>query len=213
MMDACFSSDRASFLRAWLKEPLKVASVTPSTQSLGRLITSEIKGNTGFVLELGGGTGVFTRALMNRGVLEEHITVIERNPTFIAMLKERFPKAQILYIDASRAGRSDYPASRKFAATISGLPMLSMSPREIMATLTSSFRNMPIQGRFYQFTYGLRCPVPRPILDRLGLKAIRIGRTSWNFPPASVYRISQRNTGFMNSFRDDASLSPLPRPS
>jgi phospholipid N-methyltransferase len=45
---------------------------------------------------------------------------------------------------------------------------------------------------FYQFTYGPRCPVPRPILDRLGLKAVRIGGTVRNIPPASVYRITQR---------------------
>jgi phosphatidylethanolamine/phosphatidyl-N-methylethanolamine N-methyltransferase len=34
--------------------------------------------------------------------------------------------------------------------------------------------------------------VPRPILDRLGLKATRIGGTVRNLPPASVYRISRR---------------------
>ena len=46
-------------------------------------------------------------------------------------------------------------------------------------------------GAFYQFTYGPRCPVPRPILDRLGLKATRIGGTVRNIPPAGVYRISR----------------------
>jgi hypothetical protein len=34
--------------------------------------------------------------------------------------------------------------------------------------------------------------VPRPILDRLGLEAVRIGGTVRNLPPASVYRISRR---------------------
>jgi hypothetical protein len=33
--------------------------------------------------------------------------------------------------------------------------------------------------------------VPRPILDRLDLKAVRIGGTVRNLPPASVYRISR----------------------
>ena len=47
-------------------------------------------------------------------------------------------------------------------------------------------------GSFYQFTYGPRCPVPRPILDRLGLKATRVGGTIRNIPPASVYRITRR---------------------
>lgn len=44
-------------------------------------------------------------------------------------------------------------------------------------------------GSFYQFTYGPRCPIPRALLDRLGLKATRIGRALLNAPPAAVYRI------------------------
>ncbi len=35
-------------------------------------------------------------------------------------------------------------------------------------------------------------PVPRTILDRLGLKATRVGRALRNLPPASVYRITER---------------------
>jgi hypothetical protein len=34
--------------------------------------------------------------------------------------------------------------------------------------------------------------VPRPILDRLGLTATRIGGTFVNIPPAAVYRIAHR---------------------
>ncbi|TIT80529.1 MAG: phospholipid methyltransferase, partial [Mesorhizobium sp.] len=44
-------------------------------------------------------------------------------------------------------------------------------------------------GAFYQFTYGPRCPVARPILEGLGLSATHIGRTMLNVPPAAVYRI------------------------
>jgi phospholipid N-methyltransferase len=34
--------------------------------------------------------------------------------------------------------------------------------------------------------------VPRPLLDRLGLKATRTGRALLNVPPAVVYRIARR---------------------
>ncbi|MBR0710294.1 SAM-dependent methyltransferase, partial [Bradyrhizobium liaoningense] len=72
------------------------------------------------------------------------------------------------------------------------LPLLSMSPRKVIAILTGAFRHMQEGGTLYQFTYGPRCPVPRPILDRLGLKASLVGRTALNIPPASVYRIRRR---------------------
>ncbi|ARM10754.1 UNVERIFIED_ORG: phospholipid N-methyltransferase [Rhizobium esperanzae] len=67
-----------------------------------------------------------------------------------------------------------------------------MSPRKIASILAGVFTYMRPGGAVYQFTYGPRCPVPRPILDRLGLKAVRIGGTVRNLPPASVYRISRR---------------------
>jgi phospholipid N-methyltransferase len=47
-------------------------------------------------------------------------------------------------------------------------------------------------GAFYQFTYGMNCPVPRPLLDRLGLKAKLMDRAILNMPPAAVYRLTRR---------------------
>ncbi|MGH6861677.1 MAG: class I SAM-dependent methyltransferase [Phyllobacterium sp.] len=155
-------------------------------------MTSEIDRSVGGVLELGPGTGVFTRALLGRGIPENQLFLIEQNDGFIDTLKARFPDAAILMGDAARIGKV-LPAGREIGATISGLPLLSMPTRTVMAVLISSFAQMGERGKFYQFTYGPRCPVPRAVLDRLGLKAVMIGRTMHNMPPASVYRISRRS--------------------
>ncbi|ACB93698.1 hypothetical protein [Beijerinckia indica] len=61
-----------------------------------------------------------------------------------------------------------------------------------VAILAGSFWHLRTGGSFYQFTYGPRCPVPRPIPDRLGLKASFVGKTMQNVPPAAVYRIVHR---------------------
>jgi len=61
-----------------------------------------------------------------------------------------------------------------------------------MAILSGAFGHLRAGGAFYQFTYGPRCPVPRPILERLGLKASVVGKTLLNAPPATVYRIARR---------------------
>ena len=66
-----------------------------------------------------------------------------------------------------------------------------MPPEKIAAIVGGAFATMKPGGSFYQFTYGPRCPVPRLILDRLGLKATRVGGTVRNIPPAGVYRISR----------------------
>lgn len=191
MTSICAYSDSLHFFRSWLADPLRVASVTPSSRSLARLITREVGAAHGPVLELGPGTGVFTRALIERGVREEDLVLVECGPEFAAVLKARFPAATILPIDAARLceGR---PEASGIGAAVSGLPLLSMPPRKVMAILTGVFLHMRPGGSLYQFTYGPRCPIPRPLLDRLGLRARRVGGTVRNFPPASVYRISRR---------------------
>jgi phosphatidylethanolamine/phosphatidyl-N-methylethanolamine N-methyltransferase len=191
VISASPSSDRTNFLRAWLKNPLRIASITPSSRSLARLITCEIDQETGRVIELGPGTGVFTSLLLERGICEENLVLIEQHAEFAAMLRQRYPAASISTLDASRI-RHHPMSEEKFGAAISGLPLLSMPPRKIIAILVGIFRVMNEGGKFYQFTYGPRCPVPRRILDRLGLKAVCIGWTTHNIPPAAVYRISKR---------------------
>ena len=184
--------DSRRFFLSWLRDPMRVAAVAPSNESLARIMTSEIKADGSPVLELGPGTGVFTRALLARGVDEASLTLIEFGEEFIDALQSRFPRARVLQLDAAKLSRSGIFEGEPLGAVVSGLPLLSMSPRKIAAILAGSFGYLRSGGSFYQFTYGPRCPVPRQILDRLGLKATRVGGTLRNIPPASVYRIRRR---------------------
>jgi len=185
-------TDYVRFLRSWASAPARVSAIAPSSEALARLITSEISPADGPVLELGPGTGVFTRALLARGLKEEDLTLIECGPEFAQMLRDRFPQVRLLTIDAARLARADFFEQGKVGAVVSGLPLLSFSPRKVMMILAGTFRQMQPDATFYQFTYGPWCPVPRPILERLGLKATLMGRTVRNIPPAGVYRIMRK---------------------
>jgi phospholipid N-methyltransferase len=154
-------------------------------------MTQEIVPGTGPVIELGPGTGIFTKALLRRGVAERDLLLVEYGSDFVRLLQERFPRARVLWMDARQLAQYE-PFMAPASAVVSGLPLLSMSPRKVIAILAGVFRHMQEGGTLYQFTYGPRCPVPRPILDRLGLKASLVGRTALNIPPASVYRIRRR---------------------
>ncbi|TKV76163.1 VTT domain-containing protein [Rhizobium sp. AU243] len=184
--------DTLPFFRAWLGDPLRIAALSPSSNSLADLITSEITIASSPVIELGVGTGAFTRALIKRGVPEDGLILIESNAEFSKLLGQRFPSAQILSMDAAQLGRIEMDVLCPAGAAVSGLPLLSMPPKEVIAILEATFDRLHPHGAFYQFTYSLRCPIARPILDRLGLKAVRIGGTLVNLPPASVYRITRR---------------------
>lgn len=185
--------DSLAFLRAWMSNPMRVGAVAPSGPALAELITRDISAATGPVLELGPGTGIFTRALLARGVAERDLTLVELGSDFSAMLAIRFPEAKLLRLDAARLPAID-ENSCFYGAAVSGLPLLSMPPRKVYAILRAVRDRLRPDGALYQFTYGMRPPVPRPILDRLGLVATRTGLVLMNVPPAAVYRISRRPT-------------------
>ncbi|MGO7726283.1 phospholipid methyltransferase, partial [Rhizobium ruizarguesonis] len=68
-------ADFLHFFRSWIRHPLRVAAIAPSGDSLARIMTSEIAALDGPIIELGPGTGFFTRALLARGVSEADLTV------------------------------------------------------------------------------------------------------------------------------------------
>jgi phospholipid N-methyltransferase len=185
-------SDVVPFFRAWVADPKRVASITPSGPRLAELLTREITPETGPILELGAGTGVVTRALLTRGVPESELTLIEYGREFTRTLERRFPDARVLCQDAARLGHLDLYPDAAAGAVVSGLPLLAMTPRQIIGILNGAFVHLRPGGTFYQFTYLPRCPIPQRILDRLGLKSTRVGRTFLNIPPATVYRITRR---------------------
>lgn len=184
--------DLRRFLAEWRKAPLTVAAVAPSGRALAELITSEIAPENSPILELGPGTGVFTRALIRRGVAEDRLTLIEYGDQFAQDLMIRFPRAQIHHMDACDLRERPLIAGELAGAAISGLPLLSMGERRIRAILEGVFLQLRPGGAFYQFTYGFRCPAPQELLERQNLKATRIGGVFANLPPAAVYRIERR---------------------
>ncbi len=190
----CGVTDYLQFFRSWVSNPLRVAALAPSGEALARIMTMELSAKDGPVLELGPGTGVFTRALLDRGIAEADLTLIEYGSDFATMLQMRFPTARVLWMDATQIRGHRVFEGQTFGATISGLPLLTMPPRKVFMILLGAFSAMRPNAAFYQFTYGPRCPVSRPLLDRLGLKAQRIGGTALNVPPASVYKITRRNS-------------------
>ena len=187
-------SDLAAFLRAWAKDPLGIAAVAPSSPALAKLITAEITPEMAPVIELGPGTGVFTKALLGRGLKQSDLVLIEYEADFANLLSARFPQATVLRGDAARMRKHRGVLNGELAgATISGLPILNMNARQQMMIMRGCFELIRPGGRFFQFTYSPVCPIRRPVLERLGLKARRLSSTLRNLPPAAVYEISRRD--------------------
>lgn len=173
----------------------------PSSNRLACLITVDVNSETGPVLEFGPGTGVFTKALIQRGVQPQDLTLVEIGSEFADALAEQYPRATIIRADAARLSPRQFELPRLHGLAISGLPLLAMPSGKVMRILKEAFGLLDADAGFYQFTYGWRCPVPDAVLNRLALKADKIGIVLSNFPPATVYRITRRKNPANSWFR------------
>ena len=187
--------DSMLFFRAWTRSPGKVGALLPSSPALSTLITRDISATEGPVLELGCGTGVFTRKILQRGVAEKDLILIELDPLFAQHLRLSFPEAQILCTDASKLYLHPILGGTLVGASVCGLPLLNMPPHKQLGILRGVFSSMRRDGALYLFSYGLRCPVNTRLLDRLGVRARRVDTVLLNLPPARVWKLTRRPGG------------------
>ena len=178
-----------AFFKEWLQSPLRVGALAPSGARLAAAITQEISSDTGPILELGPGTGVFTKLLLERGVKPNDIAAIEFGSRFADTLRRKYPSIQVIEGDAVQIERlSPFPAGT-VGKVVCGLPLLSMSAETVERIVLGSIKQLHADGSFRLFTYGPSCPIPRTLLKRTGLSSSRISRTLLNMPPASVYEL------------------------
>lgn len=197
-----------TFFREWLKNPFGIAALSPSGRQLGRLMIGQLPGDARRVVELGGGTGVFTRALLQHGIAPRDLMVVELNAELHRVLERRFPAVRVVRGDACDLGElvlgSAFAEAGSVDAVVSGLGLLSMSRDTQRRILEAAFAVLSPRGRFIQFTYGPASPVSRELLGELGL-TVRRGGIAWaNVPPATVYVFSRSRTRAIPAVRRNA---------
>jgi phosphatidylethanolamine/phosphatidyl-N-methylethanolamine N-methyltransferase len=153
-------SDQTLFFRSWLRNPLRAGTFKTSGAALAKAIAAQVEPTTvGRVVELGPGTGTVTAALVEGGVDQSRLVLIESDPNFCALLRQRWPRALVLQEDAytlpAMARRFDGPV----AAIVSGLPLLVRSPEERLRLVVDSLRSAAPEALFVQITYSFRSPV------------------------------------------------------
>lgn len=178
------SNELVLFLRQLARKPVQTSAIAPSSAMLARAMAVGLGPETGRVVEFGPGTGVFTRAILARGVRPADLTLFELNPEFAAHLRSAHPDVTLHQAGAQTVAQVCAPG---VGAVISGLPLLSM-PREVCrAIVGGAFEVLRVGGRMVQFTYGPTPPIGPELLAELGLKAVRRTKVWLNLPPATVY--------------------------
>lgn len=185
--------DERVLFAKWLRDPLRIGAVLPSGAALARAMAKAVDvAKPGTVVELGGGTGSVTRALLKSGIAPSDLVIIERDEGLYRLLVQRFPGCHVIFGDATHLKELVTAAGvGPVKAVVSGLPLLAMAPLRQRILLRQSFALMGEDGLFVQFTYGPASPVPERRLARLGLKAKLAKRVWRNMPPATVWRFTR----------------------
>ena len=183
-------SDEARFFRGWLQRPLVMGAVSPSSKALGRAMAAFVPDPDGWsgpacVIELGPGTGVVTQCLVDRGVPEAALVLVEYAPEFCVLLRARFPAATIIQGDAYAPGAALAAAiaGRSPIATISSLPLFTKPDAKREAVIAGALGAMDDGAPFIQFSYALTMPV-KPM--KIGARLTTSPWIKRNLPPARV---------------------------
>jgi phosphatidylethanolamine/phosphatidyl-N-methylethanolamine N-methyltransferase len=178
--------DEVQFIRSWFEKPLAIGAVTPSSRMLARTMARYVDpAAPGPVVELGPGTGPITEALIERGVDEGRLVLLEYDPGFCQLLRARFPRATVVRGDAyairqSLASVLQEPCS----AIVSGLPLMTKPLRTRVRLLRDAFTLAAAGAPFVQFTYAVVSPIPKALAS---VRAEASERIWMNLPPARVW--------------------------
>ncbi|SDT28907.1 class I SAM-dependent methyltransferase [Bradyrhizobium canariense] len=178
--------DEVRFLRSWIEKPLHMGAVMPSGRVLARTMAQYVDiESSGPVVELGPGTGAITNALIEHGIDQKRLVLVEYNPGFCALLRDRYPQAKVVQGDAYTLRDSlwnvlNAPAS----AVVSGLPLVTKPMLTRLKLIRDAFLALAPGAPFVQFTYSVAPPIPKSLP---GVSTEASERIWMNLPPARVW--------------------------
>ncbi len=178
--------DEVRFLRSWIEKPLHVGAVMPSGRLLARTMAQYVDIDcSGPVVELGPGTGAITSALIERGVDQKRLVLVEYNPGFCALLRDRYPHAKVVQGDAYRLRDTLWNVLNAPAnAVVSGLPLVTKPMLTRVRLVRDAFAALAPGAPFVQFTYSVVPPIPKSLP---GVSTEASERIWMNLPPARVW--------------------------
>jgi phosphatidylethanolamine/phosphatidyl-N-methylethanolamine N-methyltransferase len=178
--------DEVRFLRSWIEKPLHMGAVMPSGRVLARTMAQYVDINSSEpVVELGPGTGAITSALIEHGVDQKRLVLVEYNPGFCALLRDRYPHAKVVQGDAYALRDSLWNVlSAPASAVVSGLPLVTKPMLTRLKLIRDAFVALAPGAPFVQFTYSVAPPIPKSLP---GVSTEASERIWMNLPPARVW--------------------------
>ena len=175
------------FLKGFIKHPVMVGSVIPSSKALiDKMLERVDWANCRLFVEYGPGVGTFTEHILQRMAPDATLIAIDTNPDFTDYLNRKFRDSRLIAVTGSAADTRKIMAEAGFDEAdyiLSGLPFSTLPPGigpKIAAETHAALRK---DGGFlvYQFSPKVR--------DFMAPHFTRIDKgMEWkNIPPAQLF--------------------------
>lgn len=174
------SSEALIFLKRFLDSPGTIGSLAPSSKYLGKAICEAVKSlNDCKLVEIGAGTGSITKE-----IAELNPEVIEIDPEFSELLKNKFPKLKI-----KNSCAIDYmknlvnQGNGEKVGLVLSIPLINNPFKEVFIFELQKFYSSGLLSWCIIYTYGQKSPLG-DIDFRSQRKYSKVFR---NLPPANVW--------------------------
>jgi phospholipid N-methyltransferase len=184
-------NENLQFLQAFLKNPLKVGAIAPSSPELAAEMLHGIKPDReNIVLELGVGTGAITKYLAQIIPDKGSYLGIELDRDLVRSLRRRFPDLSIVCGNASDAySIHAHSGLGKVRFVVCCLPFVSL-PKDVSESVLAEIERFMDEGcvfRIIQNAHGYYLPPARKLREYLKSRYGRSQRSPLvmkNLPPS-----------------------------
>lgn len=184
---------RSNLTMEAVKNMKQVGSIVPSSSFLIKKIIKGIDFNKNInVLELGAGTGVFTKEILNRMSDNSILYSYETNENFINSLKDI--NDERLIVKGECVSKLDRLQDGYFDVVISSLPLSNLTKefkKKIYTDIRSKLRRT---GTFIQYQYSLS---DYKHIEKL-FRNCEVEFCLFNLPPAFIYKVKMLKEETLN---------------
>jgi phosphatidylethanolamine/phosphatidyl-N-methylethanolamine N-methyltransferase len=178
---------KSSFLKTYFKERKQVGALAPSSRFLVKKMCNKIDFATAInIIELGPGTGVFTKEILKRARKDAKIFVFELNDDFYKLLQSKFDDDRIVLLNKSAELMTDVLKEHNLVevdAILSSLP-LAVIPAEVKhKIIVDSYTILKKGGIYVQYQYSLNA---KKLISKR-FTNLKMSFSSINIPPAFIY--------------------------
>ncbi|MEP6793365.1 MAG: rRNA adenine N-6-methyltransferase family protein [Saprospiraceae bacterium] len=179
--------ERALFLFNFIKNPVRNASIIPSSKIASGAMMSGInwdKVNT--IVELGPGNGTFTREILARCKPDAKIVLFELENSYVELLRKKFGN-RVQVVHASAHLFEDILKEMKLPKAdliISGLPFLGKNLNQL---IFDSIQHQTDKGAIFRF-FTYMPPIMKMVYKGINLR--KVAFVMKNIPPMWVYGIN-----------------------